>query len=50
MTATSDPVVLRLGDPAPAFEATSTQGVVRLADFAGRWLMLFSHPADFTPV
>jgi peroxiredoxin (alkyl hydroperoxide reductase subunit C) len=41
---------LRLGDKAPNFEATTTQGVVRLADFAGHWLMLFSHPADFTPV
>lgn len=50
MIEASDPVVLRLGDPAPAFEATTTHGAVRLSDFAGRWLMLFSHPADFTPV
>ena len=40
----------RLNEPAPAFEATTTHGVLRLADFEGRWLILFSHPADFTPV
>jgi len=39
-----------LGEPAPAFEAVTTQGVVRLEDFKGSWLVLFSHPADFTPV
>lgn len=41
---------LRLGTEAPDFTARSTQGVVRLSDFRGRWLVLFSHPADFTPV
>lgn len=41
---------LRLGDKAPEFEANTTHGIVHLADFAGNWLMLFSHPADFTPV
>jgi peroxiredoxin (alkyl hydroperoxide reductase subunit C) len=40
----------RIGDPAPQFDADSTHGRVRLADYAGRWLVLFSHPADFTPV
>jgi peroxiredoxin (alkyl hydroperoxide reductase subunit C) len=40
----------RLGEPAPDFEAVTTAGVVRLADFADGWLILFSHPADFTPV
>ncbi|MEU9396393.1 peroxiredoxin [Streptomyces sp. NPDC048324] len=39
-----------IGDPAPNFEAESTHGPVRLSDYAGRWLVLFSHPADFTPV
>lgn len=39
-----------IGDKAPDFEAESTHGPVRLADYAGRWLVLFSHPADFTPV
>lgn len=39
-----------LGKPAPDFEAVTTQGTFRLADFRGSWLVLFSHPADFTPV
>ena len=41
---------LRIGDFAPDFEARSTIGPVRLSDHRGRWLVLFSHPADFTPV
>ncbi len=41
---------LRIGDLAPDFSARSTTGQVRLSDFRGRWLILFSHPADFTPV
>ncbi|MGN6279444.1 MAG: peroxiredoxin [Sphingomonas sp.] len=41
---------LRLGDEAPNFSARSTQGPITLSDFRGRWLVLFSHPADFTPV
>ena len=41
---------LRIGDFAPDFEARSTVGPVRLKDFRERWLILFSHPADFTPV
>ena len=41
---------LRIGDFAPDFEARSTVGPVRLSAFRGRWLVLFSHPADFTPV
>lgn len=40
----------RLGEPAPDFEAPTTHGVVRLADYKGKWLIIFSHPADFTPV
>jgi peroxiredoxin (alkyl hydroperoxide reductase subunit C) len=40
----------RLGSPAPEFEAESTHGRLRLSDFRGQWLVLFSHPADFTPV
>ena len=39
-----------LGDPAPDFEAITTFGTLRLSDFRGSWLVLFSHPADFTPV
>ena len=41
---------LHLGDSAPNFEARTTMGNVRLADYRGRWLVFFSHPADFTPV
>jgi peroxiredoxin (alkyl hydroperoxide reductase subunit C) len=40
----------RLGEPAPQFEAVTTFGTLKLSDFRGSWLILFSHPADFTPV
>ena len=40
----------RLGSPAPSFEAVTTHGVLKLEDYRGSWLILFSHPADFTPV
>lgn len=40
----------RLNEPAPAFEANTTHGVKKLSDYKGKWLVLFSHPADFTPV
>jgi peroxiredoxin (alkyl hydroperoxide reductase subunit C) len=40
----------RLNEPAPDFEAKTTHGVKRLSDYRGKWLILFSHPADFTPV
>ena len=39
-----------IGDQAPQFEADSTHGRIRLSDYAGHWVVLFSHPADFTPV
>ncbi len=39
-----------LGEKAPAFEALTTQGSVKLSDYLGKWVVLFSHPADFTPV
>lgn len=45
-----DPVLARLDEPAPLFEAHSTAGLIRLADYRGRWVLLFAHPADFTPV
>jgi len=40
----------RINEPAPAFEAETTHGIKRLSDYRGKWLVLFSHPADFTPV
>lgn len=40
----------RINEPAPDFEAKSTQGPLKLSDFKGKWVVLFSHPADFTPV
>jgi len=43
-------VLPRLGSPAPQFEAVTTHGTIKLEDFKGSWLILFSHPADFTPV
>ena len=48
-TATAMPRIL---DDAPDFEAKTTQGLVRLSDYTsqGKWVMLFSHPSDFTPV
>ena len=39
-----------LGEPAPDFEAETTQGPMKLSDQKGKWVVLFSHPADFTPV
>lgn len=44
------PALPRLNEPAPDFTAQTTHGKRELADYAGRWLVLFSHPADFTPV
>lgn len=41
---------LKIGDLAPDFIARSTQGQVKLSSYRGRWLVFFSHPADFTPV
>jgi peroxiredoxin (alkyl hydroperoxide reductase subunit C) len=40
----------RLNAPAPDFHARTTHGDRSLADYRGKWLILFSHPADFTPV
>jgi peroxiredoxin (alkyl hydroperoxide reductase subunit C) len=46
----STPDAPLIGNKAPEFEAITTQGTLRLSDFKGSWLILFSHPADFTPV
>lgn len=40
----------RIGDQAPDFTARSTTGSIALSDFRGQWLILLSHPSDFTPV
>lgn len=39
-----------LNRPAPDFSTNTTHGPRKLADYKGKWLILFSHPADFTPV
>ncbi|MFZ2174088.1 MAG: peroxiredoxin [Rhodococcus sp. (in: high G+C Gram-positive bacteria)] len=47
-TATTMP---RIGEPAPAFTAVTTQGEISFpGDYQGKWVIFFSHPADFTPV
>lgn len=40
----------RIGECAPAFDALSTHGPLRLAELRGRWVVLFSYQGDFTPV
>jgi len=51
VTATQAPAGLpRMNEPAPDFTALTTHGMKSLSDYKGKWLVLFSHPADFTPV
>lgn len=41
----------RIGDDAPDFEAVTTTGKIKFSEFAkDKWIVMFSHPADFTPV
>ncbi len=51
-TSAPEPTTMpRIGDAAPAFTAETTQGTIHFpSDFTGSWVILFSHPADFTPV
>lgn len=45
------PRIPLIGEKAPSFRARTTQGEISFPeDFAGKWVILFSHPADFTPV
>ncbi|MBT8080056.1 MAG: peroxiredoxin [Gammaproteobacteria bacterium] len=46
----TQPGLPRLNEPAPDFASNTTHGQKQLKDYKGRWLVLFSHPADFTPV
>ncbi len=41
---------VKIGEFAPEFEAITTMGDIKLSDYKGKWLILFSHPGDFTPV
>ena len=41
---------VKIGQMAPEFCATTTMGNISLNDYKGKWIVLFSHPGDFTPV
>jgi len=44
------PGIPQINSPAPEFEANSTHGPISLGKYSGKWVVLFSHPYDFTPV
>jgi peroxiredoxin (alkyl hydroperoxide reductase subunit C) len=51
MSAQEQPRLPLIGDKAPSFKALTTQGEISFPeDYEGKWVILFSHPADFTPV
>ena len=41
---------VKIGQIAPSFNAISTMGNISLESYKGKWVVLFSHPGDFTPV
>ena len=41
---------VKIGQMAPDFEAETTFGPISLSDYKGKWVILFSHPGDFTPM
>ena len=42
--------IIKIGQYAPDFEATTTMGNIKLSNYKGKWIVLFSHPGDFTPI
>ena len=52
MTNTIESRIPRILEPAPDFKAKSTHGIIQLSDYTskGKYVLLFSHPSDFTPV
>lgn len=41
---------IKIGMQAPDFEVMTTMGMINSNDYRGKWVVLFSHPGDFTPV
>ena len=40
---------VKIGEMAPDFEAVTTEGNIKLSDYRGKWIVLFSHPRGFYP-